>query len=447
MALQALTQPPCTPCTKSELDLESVPPLQVGVVDDYLVRTGPKSSPTAGAALEFHLPASGDDYVDLSHCYLYLQCRVVRTDGTPIRTSPETDGTPGEDASVGPVNQLFHSLFRQVDLVMNDVLVSTSGDTYPYRAYLTTLLSYGAGAKAGWLRRLEGWTADEAGKYDHRDNTGLKKRRETIADGRRFDLKGRLHVDMLLQERLLPNNVDVRLSLTRSKPAFHLMDFDGNNECHVQIEEAILEVRKVKVATSEQLRLEKVLATSGAKYPIAHVVTRHYTIASGASTADVDSLFTGQIPAKIIIGVTNEAFVGAPAKNPYKFEHLHLNSACLVVDGRPLPAQPWQPDFKRGLYAEAYHGLVRSAGMYPSDWSNGITPEQFKGGCMLLAFDLTPDDSDGVAYLCPRRLGTVKASLRFATPLEQTVTLIAYAQNDNLLVIDRYRGVAFDYNA
>ena len=448
MALQALTQPPCAPCTKSELDLESVPPLQVGIEDDYLVRTGPKSSPTAGAALEFHLPASGDDYVDLSHCYLYLQCRVLRADGTAIRSSRGADGAEGADASVGPVNQIFHSLFRQVDLVMNDVLVSTSGDTYPYRAYLTNLLSYGSGAKGGWLRRLEGWVTDEAGRYDHRDNAGLKKRRETIVDSRPFDLKGRLHVDMLLQERLLPNNVDIRLSLTRSKPAFHLMDFEGANECHVQIDEAVLEVRKVKVANSEQLRLEKVLATSGGKYPLAHVVTRHFTIAAGASTADVDSLFTGQIPAKIILGmVTNEAFVGDLDKNPFKFDHMHLNSACLIVDGRPLPAQPWQPDFKRGLYAEAYHGLVRAVGMYPSDWSNGLTPEQFEGGSMLLAFDLTPDDSDCMAYLSPRRLGTVKASLRFATPLTKTVTLIAYAQYDNLLVIDRYRSVAFDYNA
>jgi len=168
----------------------------------------------------------------------------------------------------------------------------------------------------------------------------LKKRREMVGDGRRFDLKGRLQVDMLLQERLVPNNVDIRLSLTRTKPAFYLMDFAKNHNCHVRIEEAILEVRKVKVANSEQLRLEKVLASSGAKYPLAHVVTRHFTIGAGASTADLDSMFTGQIPAKIVLGmVTNEAFVGAWEKNPYNLDHMHLNSACLIVDGRPLPAE------------------------------------------------------------------------------------------------------------
>ena len=51
----------------------------------------------------------------------------------------------------------------------------------------------------------------------------------------------------------------------------------------------------------------------------------------------------------------------------------------------------------------------------------------------------TPDDSNGVAYLSPWRLGTVKASLRFAKLLLVTTTLIAYAQFDNLVVVDAYQ--------
>ena len=234
---------------------------------------------------------------------------------------------------------------------------------------------------------------------------------------------------MLLQEQLLPNNVNVPLVLSPSRPAFHLMDFNGKSSYHVRIEEAVLEVRKVKVAASEQLRLEKVLTTSGAKYPLAHVVTRHFTLAAGASTADVDALFNGQIPTKVIIGlVNNEAFVGSWTKSPFNFTHMDLNQACLVVDGRPLPAQPWQPDFTQGLYAETYHALLKSAGMYPSDWSNGLSAAQFVGGTMLLSWDLTPDDSDGTAYLSPRHLGTVKASLRFTKPLPATTTLPGHAE-------------------
>ena len=414
-------QQPCVPCTKSELDLENVPPLQIGVVDDYLVHTGPKSGP--GRALEFLIPASGDDYLDLSHCYLYLKCRVLKDDGTAIETL-KTDNTVGEDGSVAPVNLLFHSFFRQFDLVMT----------------LTTLLSYSRDAKETWFNHLEGWCTDDHGKCDAQDNTGLLNRWNKIVNSQPFDFQGRLHSDMLLQEQLLPNNMNVRLVLSRSRPAFHLMDFNGKSSYHVRIEEAVLEVRKVKMATSEQLRLEKVLMTSGAKYPLAHVVTRHFTLAAGASTADVDPLFTGQIPTKVMIGlVNNEAFVGSWTKSPFNFAHMDLNQACLVVDGRPLPAQPWQPDFKQGLYEETYHALLKSAGMYPSDWSNGLSAAQFVGGTMLLSWDLTPDDSDGMAYLSPRPLGTVKASLRFAKPLPAKTTLLAYAQYDNLVFHSLFR--------
>ena len=122
------------------------------------------------------------------------------------------------------------------------------------------------------------------------------------------------------------------------------------------------------------------------------------------------------------------------------FAHMNLNSPCLVVDGWPLAAQPWQPDLGRSMYV-----LLKSSGMYPSDWSNGMSADQFMGDSMLLSWDLTPDDSGGVAYLSPRRLGMVKASPRFARPLPATTTLIANAQYNNLVVINAYHTVTFDY--
>ena len=330
---------------------------------------------------------------------------------------------------------------------MNDALVATSGDTYPYRAYLMTLLSYGRDANETWLNRLEGWCMDKHGKCEAGDNIGQLSGRNRIVNSQPFDFKGRLHSDMLLQERLLHSNVNVWLVLSRSQPAFHLMDFKGKSSYHVCIEEAVLEVLKVKVAASIQLRLEKVLTTSGAKYPLAHVVTRHFTIAAGASTTDMEALFTRQIPTKIIIGlVNNEAFVGSWTKSPFNFLHMDLNQACLVVDERPLMAQAWQPGFTQGLYAETYHALLKSDEMYPSDWSNGLSAPQFVGGTMLLSWDLTPEYSDGTAYLSPRHLGTMKASLRFTKPLPTTTTLLAYAQYDNLVVGDAYHTVTFDYN-
>ena len=166
----------------------------------------------------------------------------------------------------------------------------------------------------------------------------------------------------------------------------------------------------------------------GVQVPTGHVVTCHFTPAIGAGRSDADTLFYSHIPTKIIINlVDNEVNNGAWLKNPFHFAHVFLNSACLVVDGHPLPAQPLQPDFEQGTYTEAYHALMKSSSMYPSDLSNELRHRQFVGSSMPLSQDLTTDDSDSVAYLSCRHLGNVKASLRFAKLLSTSIMLMAYA--------------------
>ena len=95
MSLPAYTQPPCVPCTKNELDLESVSPLQIGIIDDYLVHTGPKSGLESGGPLQFLIPTSSDDNLDLSHSYLYLKCWVLNSDGSRNETL-KSDGLGDE---------------------------------------------------------------------------------------------------------------------------------------------------------------------------------------------------------------------------------------------------------------------------------------------------------------------------------------------------------------
>ena len=90
-----------------------------------------------------------------------------------------------------------------------------------------------------------------------------------------------------------------------------------------------------------------------------------------------------------------------------------------------LPPRPLQQSFEWGTYAEAYHALMKSGSMYPSDWGNDLMVDWFVGSSMLLFWDLKPDNSISMAYLSPRCLGTVKSGLRGAMPMPATTTLIA----------------------
>merc|ERR1711989_295140 len=78
---------------------------------------------------------------------------------------------------VAPVNYYLHALFSQVDVWLNDTLVTASENTYATRAYLEALLHYGPDAKRGHLSSAL-WYADTAGKMTSttRDNNAFPPR-------------------------------------------------------------------------------------------------------------------------------------------------------------------------------------------------------------------------------------------------------------------------------
>ena len=112
-------------CGKSELDLFSKPMVQVAIVEDYEISTGPISALSDSRSVQFHLPKSAEDYTDLSRCYLKLRVKITKKDGskpshytgwdgnTTVNTSGAFDN-PGPDVSVVPTNLLLHSMFSQV---------------------------------------------------------------------------------------------------------------------------------------------------------------------------------------------------------------------------------------------------------------------------------------------------------------------------------------------
>ena len=109
-------------CNKSELNLFSVPPTQVTVekskfIDYYLVSTLSEDS----TPIEFLIPGNGEDYlVDPSRIQLYIKAKIRAADGDDIV----------EDAQVGPDNLFLQSLFSQVNVSLNDKLITPSATTY-----------------------------------------------------------------------------------------------------------------------------------------------------------------------------------------------------------------------------------------------------------------------------------------------------------------------------
>jgi hypothetical protein len=430
-------------CTKSELDLFSVPPTQTSIDSGTFVEYRPISTLTDGAPIEFDVTSSGDDYIDFANSFLHIKAKIERANGTAL--------DPAD--TVGPVNNLLHSLFSQVDVSLNGTLITNSTNTYPYRAYLENLLSYGPAAKTSQLT-AELFYKDEAGKMDRPNplaadaaekNKGLAKRNSFVARSREVDLVGRIHTDIFFQQRYMLNEVNTKIKLTRSKDSFCLMAI-GDQAFRVKITSAAMLIRKVKISSSVYLAHAKTLESGMAKYPIRRVICKTFTIPAGYLDVSQEKLFSGQLPSRLILGcVDNRAFNGDLIRNPFNFQHFSLRALSVYLDGQQIGIKPIALDYANGQYVTSYMSLFNGTGKDNRDEGNDIDRQEYANGYALYAFDLSPDLTDSESFSLARQ-GTVRVDLTFGEALASTVTVVAYAEFENIIEIDRNRNVVFDFN-
>ena len=123
--------------TKSELDLFNLPPTQTSIESATWVEYKPITSLTDDAPIEFVIPGTSDEYLDLSRTMLFLKVRIISGDGKTIK----------DENLVQPVNNFLHSLFNQVNVFLNQKSITPSTYGYSYRACIETLLNYESSAK------------------------------------------------------------------------------------------------------------------------------------------------------------------------------------------------------------------------------------------------------------------------------------------------------------
>ena len=215
--------------------------------------------------------------------------------------------------------------------------------------------------------------------------------------------------------------------------------------------ERIVCTQIVKPNPAVQLAHVKALQHGTAKYPLRRVEVKSFTVPTGNRSITKENLFLGQLPTRTVIGVVdNDAYNGVITKSPFHFKHNSINFMTLYRDGVQIPAKPLQADFANDRFIQSYLRLFSQTGQYYRDTGNDISREQYKNGCALnqkQTFDLTPQmDSREVGFELIKH-GNIRIEIHFANATARTLTVLVFAEYDNLLEIDRDRNVAFDYTA
>ena len=421
-------------CMMGSVDLFSTPPTQTSILQRSKVEFHPVANVSDSGPIEFYISPCDEDYFDLSDHTLELQCKIVKLDGTSLPA----------DAHVGFVNHPLHSLFSQVDVHLNEKLITIPSNTYPYKAYLEKFLTYGPHARKSQFS-CELFVKDSAGKMDAVDGTnkGLNERSGYTKESKSVTLRGSLHVELFRQERFLINKCNLRIKLIPHDRKFYIMGKEDGYK--VKIESARLEVMKVKmnpsVLNDHSLRIMK----STVKYPVRRSEIKSFSIPSGNLSTVKESLFSGQVPRRLIIGLLDsKAVTGDVKKNPFNFQHFSLNYLCCHVNGDRIPNRALTPDFTNGNFVRAYETLFTGMGIRNEDKSVEVRRVEYAEGYTLYILRLCAGEADSIAYDLVQN-GTVRLEMKFKTPLPTTVTALVYAEFDNIIEIDRDRNVILDY--
>ncbi len=376
---------------KSELDLFKKVSFQGSIENSQLIEYRPTNALTESSSIEFDIPISSDEYLDLQNIYFRIKGKLVLQNGN--------DYPADQDNRYSLINYPLNTIFDQLSIYLSGTLISQSSKTYPYLAIIEALTQNSVAtsmtyqASAGFQSYFT-----ENHNFDSIDAVSFAHVRRS----KTFCFYGQLHDGIFRSDRLLLNGVQLHLILTRASSQFCTMGMaavvapvalDATTP-KVILSEASLFVRKVKLTPNLLNAHAKALQLTKAVYPIKRSLVKILNLPAAQSTFMLDNIFMGQMPSKVIIGfVTNDAFSGSYLLNPFEFENHDLTFLCLHMNGETYPKSPYEPDFRNDLqqYTREYYDLFLNLGSNKNLIQPPISYVNYPKGQCLFAFNFNSD--------------------------------------------------------
>ena len=421
------------PCTyPKEVSLFDKPCNDIAYQKIQYVDYRPTSLLSSEGPLTFTISPTGSQYVNLKKTFLHLKVKLVNGDGSNIE---------GEK-KVAPVNLVLHSLFSQVDVQLQQQLVST-GQNYGYKSYMETLLEYGQEAKKTQLQ-AQGFFKDKAQSFDaaivldieNLLHHGMVERWGQYLNSKTVELIGPLMADICQQDRLILNGTEIQVKLWPSKDVFSVFTLEENPSYKIKIMDATLKVCKVTPTPALLIGHGNALKESNALYPYQKTQLKTFNIPSGQYNFLLDDLYQGQVPSRLVVAmVTSKRFNGDYKLNPYNMENMGINNLGVYVNDESVPSKPLQMQWDSTSFMAGYYAMFGGLNRDGQDWGNDISYNDFFGGSALFVFDLLPGDQPALTK------ANVKIEGIFKEPLTENITVLVYGKFPAMVEITEARSV------
>ncbi len=422
-----------------EFEIFETIPVQTSIESTVIEEKHPESQLNSGGHIEFVIKTAENEFIRVIDTVIQTKFRVH------LR---KTDNTAIADADwnkVSIINNAGDSMWGQIDISIGDAQTTRPLHTHPYKAYIHTILNCPTEAKNTFLK-LRGFTEDDfTDAQIHKPNTERQNMIKWKSGSKNFgkicEFWTPLHCDLFQQSKNLVGGITVKVRLIPNRPEHFFITDDAKLIPTLHFEEVVLHVKQRTVNGDVAIGILRGLSLNTAKYPINRVEVRSHTIDRGTTSRNLDNIYVGTIPRRAYICfVNNEAFSGSYTKNPFFFHHYNIGSIACFVNSEMVGRKPYKPDYDADYFGREYYNLLKISGQYNNGIMTTITPEQFKKGYTIFAFDLTRDNSHGFlksGYVDPpKTLSHLRLSLQFKTELTETISAIIYTEWDDMIQID-----------
>jgi hypothetical protein len=318
--------------------------------------------------------------------------------------------------------------------------------SYPYKALIDTLLEEDTEYLLS-SGKTEMFYKDTSGYMDSTDvgetgsNFGLVDRFLRTRGGKTAQLSGVLRSDFMDIRSYLPNGIPLTVKLYPAQSSFSLMSPNTGERYLVDITDCKLLVQYIEPTSQLLLAHNEMLDRGPAYFPFWKSNLRCFTIPSGMTTWGVDGLFSDRIPEVLIVGlVSTSAYTGSLSKNPFNFHHYTLNYLGFYIEGNPVNSTVLQPDFENEHYVNEYLTLFDEK--EKPGQGNIIKWGDYAGGYALYKFKVLESAQRAFAKATSGgRAGHSRLSLRFDTPLPESIMVVCYARFRSVLQVDKAKNV------
>ena len=422
--------------------------------------------------MEFLIPAT-DAFLDLNRSYFEMELHLK-----------DTGGNLAHNDTLFPVTNLAHTLIKQLPVHVNSVLLEPQTDHYHYKAFFQTLLNNNRQdgetilAPQGWYNDFDTPDTLTANRLDatHNDYKDLTKSQQNnvqaMKDAQYPFVGGKFHTlfftplsPLFHTGKLLIPQQEVSIKMYFNDPSIYMMG-PGTAGAALTTDDIKMTLNLCQITVSPLL-YRQITASRGkspAIYPLVATKIRTFSMPNGVKDFDQDQLFTNRVPTRVLVGLLhNDAFNGAKTRSPFSFQKFGLTVVRMTINGEEHP-------YKNALElvhndsSKDFHGyrrLLENTAAYQKGEPSMVLPDMWgqlgaklnhdsgsviypSGNLTLFAFNFTPDGLPDASSFHPPQSGNVRLQFRLNASPGHAVTVLIYAEFENVMEINDNNGVLYN---